>query len=148
MANPSFSTPSAVPAPTGRLVLHLRAKDGIFGVPKSAQPQAEIDGRPVEVGWGRNDLQLPAGDARLELAVRNGRTVYGGAAGDLSITSGQQLDLHYSPPLWRNAAGRIGTAEQPFGGKTAMIALLASIAAVVLVVIVVLIVVTVTTFGS
>lgn len=135
------SSPTATPSgASGRLVLHVRDKDGVFGVPAGARPVAQLGQRRCDLSWGRNELELPTGTVRLSVWVGRRKTSYGAAHTELDVRPGQQLELHYSPPVFNTMKGRIADGEQPFAGKALLAGLLLFLLAVLVFAVIMLIV--------
>jgi hypothetical protein len=122
------SQPPAFPGPTGTLVLQLARPWGSMGM---ITPQVQIDGYPVNVRWGRNDIVVPAG-VRQVTASCTYLWQYGHAQDSVPVGPGQQVEVHYSAPLFTFIGGRIGPQPQPRAGKTGLIVLLAVLGLMVL----------------
>jgi hypothetical protein len=109
------------PGPTGFLVLQLARPWGSMGM---ITPQAQIDGYPVGVQWGRNEIVVPAGVRQVAVSCTY-LWQYGHAQDAVPVGPGQQVEVHYSPPLFTFIGGRIGPVPQPRAGRTGLIVLLA-----------------------
>jgi hypothetical protein len=123
MTQPDHTQPEAS-GPTARLVLFVRAKDGVFGFTDAVEPYAQLGDRQGPLSWGRNDVDVAAGRVRLSTWVRRGRSSFGAAHSEVVLAPGQQVELHYSPPMFNTMRGRIGSTPQPFPGKIALVVLL------------------------
>jgi hypothetical protein len=117
----------AFPGPTGRLVLHLRRPFGAMGM---ITPVVQIDGFPVMARWGANDVVVPAGVRQVAVSCRY-LWEYGRAQDAVPIGPGQQVEVHYSPPLLTFIGGRIGPTPQPRPGVGGFVALMVVLAVVV-----------------
>ena len=98
-------------------------------------PSAEIDGHPIQIQWGTNQIAVPAGTHRVFVSCSYLWT-YGKATDMVPISPGHQVVVHYSPPMFTLMGGRLGPQRMPYGGTVLMIVLLAVI--VLLIVIAVL----------
>ncbi|SDT34909.1 hypothetical protein [Microlunatus soli] len=103
--------------PTGQLVLELRKPWGSMGMVSAI---GKIDGYPVAVSWGHNEITVPAGMRQIDIRTQY-LWEYGRAAEAVTVQPGQRVELHYSPPAITFLSGRIGPTPQPVRGKTAAI---------------------------
>lgn len=122
-AAPGWQPGQGAPGPTGQLVLELRKPFGSLGMMSAV---GKIDGHPVPVQWGHNELLVPAGTREVDIRAQY-LYEFGRAAVPVTVYPGQQVVLHYSPPALTFLQGSIGPTPQPMRGKTGMIILFAVI---------------------
>ena len=113
------------PTPGGALALTLKFNPlafllGLF------KPRVELNGHPVQAGWGRTVVPVPPGQYHVHVHVPYLLPSRIGVA-DLPVTvyPGQTVELEYRAPMIAFLGGALGAPPQKYPGMAASIALLA-----------------------
>ena len=89
-------------------------------------PKAVINGTPVPVAYGSNDIPVYPGPIHIDMSCQWLRT-YGQAAIDVNVEPGQLLQVFYAAPFHQFARGNIGLTKQKHKGLGFLIGLIAFI---------------------
>lgn len=114
--------------PTGQLVLELRKPWGSVGMIRAI---GKIDGYPVAVNWGHNEITVPAGARNVDIRAQY-LWEYGRADQTVTVEPGRSVQLHYTPPAFTMMGGRLAASPQPVPGKTAAIVLFSLLGLIIL----------------
>lgn len=105
-----------IPASQGWGFLDLTASRPGWGL-LSTPPVARVDGRPVRINWGSNNIiPVPPGRRRLEVEVFTARGPIGVATMLVDVPSGQTVALYYITP-YGAATGVMGVRAFSSGGR-------------------------------
>lgn len=101
---------SETPAPAeqhpGQLTLSIPGKRGLST--SVLAPRVFIDGAPVEVRYGSNSVNLPAGQHHLAVHPRPSFT-RSHASADIDVVPGQETRMYYNPPISTFGSGSVRT---------------------------------------
>jgi hypothetical protein len=101
--------PTMPPGATG--LLRLTVQDTLLGRPRLTGPYLHIDGDPVPVAFGENNITVHAGRHHVRAAMSFGWP-FGRASMDVHVPDGGALDLWYAPSFSFYVEGRLGTQPQ------------------------------------
>ncbi|MDX2974690.1 hypothetical protein [Kribbella solani] len=96
-------------------------------------PTVRLNGYPVPVKYGRNDIPVPAGPLRVEVQSQWILT-YGKAALDCMVQPNQAVPVFYASPYHQFTSGSIGHTKVKRKGLGTMLGLVGVIVAVVVLV--------------
>lgn len=90
------------------------------------QPVGWLNGAPVPLRFGVNELHVAPGDWTVQVALPHALTgPYGRTLARLAVGPGDVVDLWYAPPLHRFGRGRLGREPQQHQGRGFWVAILA-----------------------
>ncbi|MDO5052453.1 MAG: hypothetical protein Q4E05_06150 [Pseudoclavibacter sp.] len=94
-------------------------------------PNVRVNGRPLNVGYGRHSIPVPAGPVRVEADVQ-WLLRYGRASLDFQLAPGQTVPVFYAAPMHQFSRGNMGHVEQKRPGMIGFVITLGVVAAVLL----------------
>ena len=101
------------PGATG--LLRVTVQDTLLGRPRLTGPYLQIDGDPVPVAFGENEITVHAGRHDVRASMSFGWP-FGAASLDVDVPDGGAVDVWYAPSFSYYVKGRIGTEpQQPAG---------------------------------
>ncbi|WP_433022490.1 hypothetical protein [Kribbella sp. CA-294648] len=128
-----YPPPYQPPAPMG--MLHLTIQ-GSSLTSNMIPPTVHLNGYPVPVKYGRNDIPVPAGPLRIGIYSQWMR-VFGKAMLDCTVQPNQVVPVFYASPYHQFAsAGSIGHSKVKRNGIGAIFGLIGVVFAVILLIIV------------
>lgn len=92
---------------------------GTWGSRAMISPQLSINGQPVPVKWGRNEITVFPGQLQVEVTATYMWT-YGRATDTIPVAPNSRVEVYYSAPFFTFLSGRIGPVPQPQRGKIAL----------------------------
>jgi hypothetical protein len=114
--------------PTGMLQLTIQ---GSALTSNMIPPTVHLNGHPVPVKYGRNDIPVFAGPLHIDVHSQWLR-VYGRAALDCTVLPNQAVPVFYASPFHQFTSGSIGHSKVKRKGLGTMFALIAGIVALTL----------------
>ncbi|MEV4265037.1 hypothetical protein [Kribbella sp. NPDC049584] len=94
-------------------------------------PTVQLNGYPVPVKYGRNDIPVPAGPLHIDIHSQWIR-VYGKAALDCTVQPNQAVPVFYASPYHQFTSGSIGHSKVKRKGIGTLIGVVGGIFVVVL----------------
>ncbi|MFF0339464.1 hypothetical protein [Kribbella sp. NPDC004875] len=94
-------------------------------------PTVHLNGYPVPVKYGRNDIPVPAGPLHIDIHSQWMR-VYGKAALDCTVQPNQAVPVFYASPFHQFTSGSIGHSQVKRKGIGALFGMVGAIVAVTL----------------
>ena len=95
------------PGPMGMLQLTIQ---GSAMTSNMIPPTVHLNGYPVPVRYGRNDIPVPAGPLHIDVHSQWIR-VYGKAALDCTVQPNQAVPVFYASPFHQFTSGSIGHSK-------------------------------------
>ncbi|RZU20271.1 hypothetical protein EV645_2501 [Kribbella rubisoli] len=95
------------PGPMGMLQLTIQ---GSAMTSNMIPPTVHLNGYPVPVKYGRNDIPVPAGPLHIDVHSQWIR-VYGKAALDCTVQPNQAVPVFYASPFHQFTSGSIGHSK-------------------------------------
>ncbi|MGC3955145.1 MAG: hypothetical protein QM804_13025 [Propionicimonas sp.] len=95
-------------------------------------PNALVNGYPVKVSYGLNQIPVVAGPVRIELSAQWMRT-YGQASIDFQLAPGQVVPVFYAAPMHQFTTGSIGFQPVKRKGVGVFVGLMVAVVLIVLV---------------
>ncbi|NIK55780.1 hypothetical protein [Kribbella shirazensis] len=120
--------PQQPQVPTGMLQLTIQ---GSALTSNMIPPTVHLNGHPVSVKYGRNDIPVFAGPLHIDIHSQWIR-VYGQAALDCTVLPNQAVPVFYASPFHQFTSGSIGHSKVKRKGLGTFFALMAGIIAVTL----------------
>ncbi|MER7251031.1 hypothetical protein [Kribbella sp. NPDC000426] len=114
------------PGPMGMLQLTIQ---GSAMTSNMIPPTVHLNGYPVPVKYGRNDIPVPAGPLHIDIHAQWIR-VYGKAALDCTVQPNQAVPVFYASPFHQFTSGSIGHTKVKRRGLGALIGIIAAIVVV------------------
>ncbi|GAA1548468.1 hypothetical protein GCM10009804_01010 [Kribbella hippodromi] len=124
-----FQPPQYQPqGPMGMLLLTVQ---GSAMTSNMIPPTVHLNGYPVPVKYGRNDIPVPAGPLHIDVHSQWILT-YGRAALDCTVQPNQAVPVFYASPFHQFTSGSIGHSKVKRKGLGTLLAIVGAIAAVVI----------------
>jgi hypothetical protein len=92
-------------------------------------PTVHLNGYPVPVKYGRNDIPVPAGPLHIDVHSQ-WMLVYGKAALDCTVLPNQAVPVFYASPYHQFTSGSIGHSKVKRKGLGALLGIIGAIVAV------------------
>ena len=129
--SPQFQPPQPYqrfqpPGPMGMLQLTIQ---GSAMTSNLVPPTVRLNGYPVPVKYGRNDIPVPAGPLHIDVHSQWILT-YGRAALDCTVQPNQAVPVFYASPYIQFTSGSIGHSKVKRKGLGALLVVVGAIVAV------------------
>ncbi|WP_371405797.1 hypothetical protein OHA10_09480 [Kribbella sp. NBC_00662] len=115
------------PGPMGMLQLTIQ---GSALTSNMIPPTVHLNGYPVPVKYGRNDIPVPAGPLHVDIHSQWIR-VYGQAALDCTVQPNQAVPVFYASPFHQFTSGSIGHSKVKRKGLGVLLGMAVGIFAVI-----------------
>ncbi|MFD7152968.1 hypothetical protein ACFV9C_00120 [Kribbella sp. NPDC059898] len=127
---PQFQSQYQPQGPMGMLQLTIQ---GSVMTSSLIPPTVHLNGYPVQVKYGRNDIPVPAGPLHVDVHSQWMLT-YGRAALDCTVPPNQAVPVFYASPYHQFTSGSIGHSKVKRKGLGTLLAIVGAILAVVVLV--------------